>query len=104
MDLQADGPMAAEKVDRILVVPGGLRIPGPLPADDRQEQTSHRNHRSVQRLVALLTAGLLVAACSDDGRSTVSPPPVTPASTATSMARTLTPASKVPTTTPPRSA
>jgi hypothetical protein len=103
MDLQADGPMAAEEVDRILVVPGGLRIPGPLPADDRQEQTSHRNHRSVQRLVALLTAGLLVAACSGDGRLTVSQP-VAPASTATTMTRTLTPASKVPTTTPPRSA
>ena len=100
MDLQADGPLAAEEVDRILVVPGGLRIPGPLPADDRQEQTSHRNHRSVQRLVALLTAGLLLAACSDDGRSTVSPPSVAPASTATTMARTLTPASKVPTTAP----
>jgi membrane-bound lytic murein transglycosylase B len=104
MGLQADGPMAAEEVDRIMVVPGGLRIPGPLPADDRQEQTSHRNHRSVQRLVALLTAGLLLAACSDDGRSTVSPPSVAPASTATTRARTLTPASKVPTTTPPRSA
>jgi hypothetical protein len=104
MDLQADGPMAAEEVDRILVAPGGLRIPGPLPADDRQERTSHRNHRFVQRLVALLTAGLLLAACSDDGWSTVSPPSVAPASTATTMARTLTPASKVPTTTPPRSA
>jgi membrane-bound lytic murein transglycosylase B len=101
MDLQADGPMAAEEVDRILVVPGGLRIPVPLPADDRQEQT---NHRSVQRLVALLTAGLLVAACAGGGRSTDSPPSVAPASTATTMARTLTPASKVPTTTPPRSA
>jgi hypothetical protein len=94
MDLQTDGPMAAEEVDRILVVPGGLRIPGLLPADDRQEQTSHRNHRSVQRLVALLTAGLLLAACSGDGRSTVSPPSVAPASTVTTMARTLTPASK----------
>jgi Transglycosylase SLT domain len=100
MDPQADGPMAAEEVDRILVVPGGLRIPGPLPADDRQKQTSHRNHRSVQRLVALLTAGLLLAACSDDGRSTVSPPPAAPASTATTMARTLTPAPKVPATAP----
>jgi membrane-bound lytic murein transglycosylase B len=103
VDLHADGRTAAE-VDRTLVMAGGLGIPGPLPADDRQEQISHRNHRRIQRLTVLLTAGLLVAACSDDGRSTVSPPPVAPASTATTMARTLTPASKVPTTTPPRSA
>jgi membrane-bound lytic murein transglycosylase B len=96
--------MAAEEVDRILVVPGGLRIPGPLPADDRQDQTSQRDHRSIRCLVALLTAGLLVAACAGDGRSTVSPPPVSPQSTATTMARTLPPASKVPTTTPPSSA
>jgi membrane-bound lytic murein transglycosylase B len=96
--------MAAEGVDRILVVAGGLRIPGLLPADDRQEQTSPRNHRSVRRLVALLTSGLLLAACSGDGRSTISTPAVPPESTATTMARTVPPASNVPTTTaPPRS-
>jgi membrane-bound lytic murein transglycosylase B len=93
--------MAAE-VRRALVVAGVLRILGPLPADDRQEQTSHRDHRRAQRLVALLTAGLLLAACSRDGRSTVSPP-VTPESTATTMAGTVPPASNVPTTTPPSS-
>jgi membrane-bound lytic murein transglycosylase B len=95
--------MAAE-VGRTLVVAGVLRIPGLLPANDRQEQTSHRDHRRVQRLVALLTAGLLLAACSGDGRSTVSPPPVTPQSTATTMATTVPPAPNVPATTPPRSA
>jgi membrane-bound lytic murein transglycosylase B len=93
--------MAAE-VDRTLVVAGGLRIFGPLPTDDRQEETSHRNHRGVQRLVALLTAGLLVAACSGDGRSTVSQP-AAPHSTATTMARTIPPTSNLPTTTPSRS-
>jgi Transglycosylase SLT domain len=104
MDLQADGPRAAEEVDRILVVPGDLRIPGPLPADDLQEQTSHRDHRGIRRLVALLTAGVLVAACAGDGRSTVSPPPAAPESTATTMARTIPAAPTVPTTTPSRSA
>jgi membrane-bound lytic murein transglycosylase B len=94
--------MAAE-VDRTLVVAGGLRIFGPLPSDDRQEETSHRNHRGVQRLVALLTAGLLVAACSGDGRSTVSQP-AAPHSTATTTARTIPPTSNLPTTTPPRAA
>jgi membrane-bound lytic murein transglycosylase B len=94
--------MAAE-VDRTLVVAGGLRIFGPLPTDDRQEEISHRSHRGVQRLVALLTAGLLLAACASDGRSTVSPPPVTAESTATTMARTVPPASNLPTTAPPRS-
>jgi membrane-bound lytic murein transglycosylase B len=101
VDLQADGRMAAE-VDSTLVVAGVLRIPGPLPADDRQEQTSHRNHRCAQRLVAVLTAGLLLAACSSDGRSTASSP-VAPDSTATTMATTGRAATKVPTTTPPRS-
>jgi Transglycosylase SLT domain len=94
--------MAAE-VDRTFVA-GGLRIFGPLPTDDRQEQTSHRHNRRVQRLVALLTAGLLVAACSGDGRSTASPPSVAPASTATTTARTIPPTSNLPTTAPPRSA
>jgi membrane-bound lytic murein transglycosylase B len=82
--------------DKLLTVVGS--------ADGRQEQTSHRDHRAVQRLVILLTAGLLLAACSGDSRSTVSPPAVAPESTTSTMARTVTPASKVPTTTPPRSA
>jgi transglycosylase-like protein with SLT domain len=69
------------------------------PADGRQEQTSHRDHRSVQRLVILLTAGLMLAACSGDRGSTVSPPPVTP----TTMT-TVPPPPTVPTTAPPRSA
>jgi hypothetical protein len=104
VDLHADGRMAAE-VDRTLVVAGGLRIPGPRPADDRHEQTSHRNHRCIQRLTVVLTAGLLVAACAGDGRSTVSPPPpAAPDRTATTMARTIPAAPKPPTTAPPASA
>jgi membrane-bound lytic murein transglycosylase B len=102
MDLQACGRIAAE-VDRTLVVAGGLRIPGELPADDRQEQTSHRDHRRVHRLVALFAAGLLLAACSGDGGSTVSPPPIAPERTPTTMATTVPPASDVPTTARPRS-
>jgi membrane-bound lytic murein transglycosylase B len=98
VDLHAVGRIAAE-VDRTLVVAGSLRIPGPLPADDRQEPTSHRDHRRVQRLVVLVAAGLLVAACTGDGRSTLSPPPATPDPTATT---TTVPAA--PTTTPPTSA
>jgi membrane-bound lytic murein transglycosylase B len=94
--------MVAE-VDRTLAVAGILRIPGPLPAIGRQRQTGHRDHRRIQPLVVLLTAGLLLAACSGDGRSTVSPPPVTPESTATTMARTVPPASNMPTTTSPTS-
>jgi membrane-bound lytic murein transglycosylase B len=103
VDLHADGRMAAE-VDRTLVVDGGLRIPGPRPADDRHEQTSHRNHRCSKRLTVVLTAGLLVAACSGDGRSTVSPPPAAPNSSDTTMARTIPAAPKPPTTAPPASA
>jgi membrane-bound lytic murein transglycosylase B len=49
-----------------------------------------------------LTAGLLSAACSSDGRSTASPPPAGLASATT--ARTAPPASNGPTTAPPRSA
>ena len=94
--------MAAE-VERTLVLAGVLRIPGLLPAGDWQEQTSRRDHRRAQRLVALLTAGLLLAACAGGGRSTVSSPPATAQSTPTTMARTVPPASKVPTTAPPRS-
>jgi membrane-bound lytic murein transglycosylase B len=94
--------MAAE-VAKTLVVAGVLRIPGLRPADDRQEQTSHRHHRRVQRLVALLAAGLLLAACSGGGRSTVSPS-VAPDGSATTMATTIPPGSNVPTTALPRSA
>jgi Transglycosylase SLT domain len=103
VDLHADGRMAAE-VDRTLVMAGGLGIPGPLPADDRHEEISHRDHRRIQRLITLLTAALLVTACSGDGRSTVSPPPAAPDRTATTMTRTVPAAPKVPTTAPPRSA
>jgi hypothetical protein len=85
-----------------LVVAGVLRIPGLLPADDRHERMSLSHDRRVHRLVALLAAGLLVAACSGDGRSTASPS-VAPESTATTVARTTQPASNVPTTAPPRS-
>jgi len=61
--------------------------------------------RRVHRPVALLAAGLLVAGCSGDGRSTVSPPPVASDGTATTTATTLPPAPKAPTTAaPPRSA
>jgi membrane-bound lytic murein transglycosylase B len=80
----------------------GKRLTVGRPADGRQEQTSLRGHRSVQRLVILLTAGLLLAACSGDSRSTVSPPAVAPDTTTTMT--TVPPASRVPTTAPPRSA
>jgi membrane-bound lytic murein transglycosylase B len=104
VDLQAFGRLTAG-VKRTLMMASMLEIVDPLRVDDRQDQTSHRDHRRVQRLVALLAAGLLVAACAGDGRSTVSPPSGAPDRTATTMARTLTPASKVPTTAaPPRSA
>jgi hypothetical protein len=59
------------------------------------------NHRRVRRFVTLLSAGLLVAACSSDGRSTGSQPAASH-STATTMARTAPPASNVPSTAPPR--
>jgi membrane-bound lytic murein transglycosylase B len=103
VDLHADGRMAAE-VDRTLVGYGGLRICGPRPADDRQAQTSHRHHRRVQRLPVLLAAGLLVVACSGDGRSTVSPPPAAPHSTATTLAGTVPAAPTAPTTAAPTAA
>jgi transglycosylase-like protein with SLT domain len=102
VDLQACGHIAAE-VESTLVVACVLRNAGPVAVDERRERTSHRNHCRVQRLIALLTGGLLLAACSGDGRSTVSPP-VGPDSTATTMARSVPPASNVPTTAPPRSA
>jgi hypothetical protein len=102
VDLHADGRMAAE-VDRILVVAGGLRIPGPLPADDRHEETSHRDHRRIQRLTVLLIAGLLLAACSGDGRSTVRPPPAAPDRPATTITRTVPAAPQALPTAPPTS-
>jgi hypothetical protein len=98
MDLEAFGRIAA-RVNSTLVVAGMLPIAGSPGVDDRQAGTSHRDHRRVQRLVALLAAGLLVAACSGDSRSTVSPP-APPDSAAT----TVPPAPKVPMTAPPRSA
>lgn len=76
MDLHADGRLAAE---------GGR---------------SHRDHRRILRLAAFLTAGLLVAACSGDGRSAVRPPPSTPDRTATTITRTVPAAPKAPTTAP----
>jgi hypothetical protein len=57
----------------------------------------------VPRLVALLTAGLLVAACSGDGRSPVSPPPAASDGTAATMVMTVPPAPTVPTPGPPGS-
>ena len=86
-----------------LVVAGVLPIAGPLRVDDRQAGTSHRDHRGRNRLIALLAAGLLVAACSADGRSTGSPP-VPPDPTATTMKRTIPAAPKATTTTLPGSA
>jgi hypothetical protein len=102
VDLQACGHMAAE-VDSTLVVAGVLRIPDPLLGDAPREPPSPRNHRRAYGLVALLTTGLLSAACAGDGRSTASPPAVASDRTATTLARTAPPASSVPTTAPPRS-
>jgi len=72
-------------------------------AGDRQKLTSHSDHRQIHRLVALMAAGLLVAACAGGSRSEVGPP-APPDNAATTMAPTVPPAPKVPTTTPPRSA
>jgi hypothetical protein len=102
VDLHAVGRIAAE-VDSTLVVAGILPVPDARPADATQQQTSHRGHHRSQRLVALLAAGLLMAACSGDGRSTTSPS-VAPERTATTMARTVPPAPTVPRTAPPSSA
>jgi membrane-bound lytic murein transglycosylase B len=102
MDLGAFGRIAA-RVETTLVVAGVLPIAGPLRVDDRQAGTSHRDHRGRNRLIALLAAGLLVAACSADDRSTGSPP-VPPDPTATTMKRTVPAAPKVPTTALPGSA
>jgi membrane-bound lytic murein transglycosylase B len=60
--------------------------------------------RCIRRLAVLLTAGLLVAACSGDGRSTVSRPPAAPDRTATTMTRNVPAATKAATTAPPTSA
>jgi len=102
MDLGAFGRIAAG-VTSTLVVAGVLPIAGLLRVDDQQAGTSHRDHRGRNRLIALLAAGLLVAACSADGRSTGSPP-VPPDPTATTIKGTVPAAPKVPTTAPPRSA
>jgi membrane-bound lytic murein transglycosylase B len=80
-----------------------LRIADPVSGNDRHQGTSYSGHRRVHRILALLAAGLLVAACSGDNRSIASPPPVTPESTTTTMARTAPPVSNGPTTAPPRS-
>jgi membrane-bound lytic murein transglycosylase B len=101
VDLGAFGRIAA-RVESTLVMAGMLPIAVPPGVDDRHERTSHRDHRRVHRLIALLAAGLLMAACSGDGRSTVSPP-VTPDPTATTKATTVPPAPKVPTTALPGS-
>jgi hypothetical protein len=102
VDLRALRRIAAE-VKTTLVVAGMLRIAGPLRGEDRQERTSYRDHRRGHPLITLLAAGLLLAACSGDSRSPVSPS-VAPdrTTTATTMARTAPPASNRLTTAPPR--
>jgi hypothetical protein len=90
----------AAGVKSTLVVAGVRRIADPLRGHDRHEQTNRRAHRRGHRVLALLAAGLLVAACSGDGRSTGSPPVAPDHSTATTRAPTV-PAA--PTTTLPRS-
>jgi Transglycosylase SLT domain len=96
---QAVGRIAAG-VKGTLVVAGMQRIADPLGVDDRHERTSYSDHRRGHRLVALLAAGLLVAACSGDGQSTVSPS-IASHRTATTTATTVPPAPKAPTTAPP---
>jgi hypothetical protein len=96
VDLKAFGRIAAG-VNSTLVMTGVLRIANPFRVDDPHVRTSHSDHRPVHGLIALVAAGLLVAACS--GRSTVSPAVVP----ATTMATTVPAAPKVPTTVPPRS-
>jgi membrane-bound lytic murein transglycosylase B len=90
----------AAGVKGAVVVAGVRRIADPLRGHDRHEQTNRRAHRRGHRVLALLAAGLLVAACSGDGRSTGSQPAPSH-STATTMAPTV-PAA--PTTAFPRSA
>jgi hypothetical protein len=102
VDLQAFGRIAAG-VKRTLMMAGVRRIAGPLAVDERQEQTNHSDHHRVHRLVALWGAGLLLAACAGDGRSTGRPAPVASDGTATTLARTVPPAPTVPTTSPARS-
>jgi membrane-bound lytic murein transglycosylase B len=94
---RAFGRIAA-RVDQALVMAGVQPIlPTPVPVADRPERTRHREHRRIQPLVALVAAGLLVAACSDGGRPTIGPP-VPPEPTATTMPRTVPPAPKATTT------
>jgi membrane-bound lytic murein transglycosylase B len=102
MDRQALRRIAA-RVNSTLLVAGVLRIADPLQVDERQERTSYRDHRRGHRLVTLLTAGLLAAGCSGDGRPTVNSP-VALDSTATSTAMTVPAAPRVPTSAPPRPA
>jgi hypothetical protein len=99
VDLNAFGRIAAG-VNSTLVMTGVLRIANPFRVDDLHVRTSHRDHRPGHGVIALVAAGLLVAACS--GRSTVSPA-VAPDSTATTMATTVPAAPTVPTTTLSRS-
>jgi membrane-bound lytic murein transglycosylase B len=96
---KAFGRIAAG-VNSTQVVTSLLPIAGPLAVDDLHVRRSHRDHRPGHGLIALVAAGLLVAACS--GRSTVSPA-VAPDSTATTMATTVPAAPTVPTTTLSRS-
>jgi Transglycosylase SLT domain len=103
VDLQALRRIAAG-VKHTLVLADVLPIIDPLRGHDRHEQTNHRAHRRGHRVLALLAAGLLLAACSGDARSTGSPPPVASDGTATTMATTLPATPTVPTTAPPRSA
>jgi membrane-bound lytic murein transglycosylase B len=102
VDPQAFRRIAA-RVNSTLVVADVRRIADPLRVDDKQERTSQSNHHRIRRLAALLAAGLLMAACSGDGRSAAGPP-VVPDRTATTMATPGPAAPTMPTTTPPRSA
>jgi membrane-bound lytic murein transglycosylase B len=101
VDLYAFGHIASG-VKSTLVMAGVRRVAGSLGVDERQEQTNHSDQRRVQRLVALVAAGLLLATCSGDGQSTVSPP-AAPDRTATTTATTVPAAPTVPTTAPSRS-
>jgi Transglycosylase SLT domain len=97
VDLPAVGRFAAG-VASTPVVANVLRIARQLRVDDRRVRTGHCDHRPIHRLVGLLAVGLLVAACSGDDRSTVSPP------VTTTMTTTVPPTPTVPRTAPPRSA
>jgi hypothetical protein len=100
VDLQALRGIVAG-AERTRMVAGVPRMAGPLAAADRREQVRHRGPCHGCRLVALLAAGLLVAACSGQGKSAVSSP-AAPDGAATTTATTVPPALKGPTTAPPR--